>query len=334
MQRRIHRDMHRVRVGVRFGVAVGICAVLLSGLVSAPAPVAAQDPATYSELPQPEPGQYDEAAVTAIDLEAVPIVPVLEDTDMAEYIRAIYEEGIGRGNNGAIFSKVGDCMTATPNFMEGFTPGNYDLGEYTDTLQPVLDRFTGVPVRGPEFGKDSFTNPSLAAASGFNVAGVLDPIWNDPTVCDVNASPLACEFGISKPSMAIIMFGTNDLRSLTPEDFDLYLRRVVVETVNAGVVPILSTFPEQASQVERSILLNQITVDVAADYNVPLMNLWLALDTLPNKGVDPEDTTHMTAPEDGATANLTEDYLQYGANMRNLVTLQALAEVLKVVGES
>ena len=71
---------------------------------------------------------------------------------------------------------------------------------------------------------------------------------------------------------------------------------------------------------------------VAADYNVPLINLWRALDPLPHKGVDPQNTTHMTKPDNGdSAASFTPADLQAGFNVRNLLTLQTLDAVLKVV---
>jgi hypothetical protein len=72
-------------------------------------------------------------------------------------------------------------------------------------------------------------------------------------------------------------------------------------------------------------------VQIAADYDIPLINLWLAFEPLPNKGIDPANSTHMTIPASGNTANFTEADLKAGYNMRNLLTLQTLEAVLKMV---
>ncbi len=282
-------------------------------------------------LPEPKLGQFDQAGVARIDLKAYPVVP-----EVSAHVTAIYQEGQRRGNNPRIFSKIGDCMTATPHFMEPFGKGDYTLDTYT-SLQKVIDYYAGVPARGKdaknaqEANVDSFTNPGLAATSGFNSASVLDATWNDPKWCKSSESPLTCEYRVSKPSLAIIMFGTNDLKSITPEQFDFYLRKVVVQTVNAGIVPILSTFPVQPGAEAASLLYNQITARIATDYDVPLINLWLALEPLPHKGVDPANSTHMTEPVSGRTGSLAEADLQAGYNVRNLVTLQAMEAVLKAI---
>jgi hypothetical protein len=308
--------------GSRSADAAGLLA-----LAQTPAATCApgQEPCGFTPLPEPRPGQLDQAAIAQIDLTTYPAVP-----EIPAQVSAIYQEGLRRGNNPRTFSKVGDCMTATPNFLIPIASGDYDLGSYT-SLKKVIDYFAGVPVHGTADKDDSFSNPGLAAASGFNAPSVLDPTWADPKWCKADESPLACEYHVSKPEFALIMFGTNDLKSITPEQYDFYLRRVVVQTINAGIVPILSTFPAQPGMVEKSILYNQVTVKVAVDYHIPLINLWLALKPLPNQGVDPVNTTHMTKPQDGHSAYFTTTDLQAGYNVRNLLTLQALEAVLKVV---
>jgi hypothetical protein len=67
---------------------------------------------------------------------------------------------------------------------------------------------------------------------------------------------------------------------------------------------------------------------IAQDYDVPLINLWLALEPLPNQGIDPVETTHMSVPEDGAVCYFIGPNLQAGFTVRNLLTLQTLDAVL------
>ena len=285
-----------------------------------------KSPCSFAPLPEPQAGKFDLAVTAKIDLKSYPLVPQIP----ADHVRAIYQEGVRRGNNPRVFSKVGDCMTATPDFLEPIGKGDYALDTYT-SLKKIIDVYAGVPARGKDAAFDSFTNPGLAATSGFNAAGVLDAIWADPKWCSADESPLTCEYRVSKPSIALIMFGTNDIKSIKPDEFDFYLRRVVVQTANAGIIPVLSTFPMQPGLTDKSILYNQITVKIAADYDLPLINLWLALEPLPNKGVDPVNTTHMTKAASGHSASFVEADLQAGYNVRNLATLQTLEALLKVI---
>ena len=275
------------------------------------------------DLTPPEMGDFDETAVADIDLSAYPIIP-----EFSDHVRQIYVAGQELGNNPRVFSKVGDCMTATPDFLTPLGTGEYDLGEYTD-LQPVIDYFVGVPDRGEDFEFDSFTNPGLATTSGFNTASVLDSIWANPEWCETGESPLACEYRVSHPAFAVIMFGTNDVFFTDPALFDYNLRMIVIETIEAGIIPILNTFPTRPEYPERSLLLNQIIVDVALDYDIPLINLWLALQELPYQGVNQDETIHLTVPVNANACIFTEETLQFGYTVRNLVTLQTLDVVLR-----
>jgi hypothetical protein len=245
------------------------------------------------------------ARAEAIALTAYPIVP--ESLGRA---REVYQRGQALGRDPHIIAKVGDCNSNAYYFLYPFGLGEYDLGEYGD-LEGVINQFAG-----------SLAVRTYAAHNGLNAGAVLDPLWASPAVCEPGESSLACEFRLHNPSVAVIMFGTNDMLALTPEQFDHYLRRVVNETIQAGVIPLLSTFPRHLASPERSIFYNQIVVRVALDCNVPLINLWLALEPLPSYGIR-GDGFHLNGPLTSA-GDLTEPNLQSGYPMRNLVTLQAL----------
>jgi len=284
-------------------------------------------PVKFTPLPEPKRGKIDQAVLAKIDLEALPLVPKISDR-----VKAIYQEGVKKGLNKRVLSKVGDCMTATEHFMQPFSEGKYDLGEYA-SLESVIKIYKDVPARpkDKEFKLDSFANPGMAATSGFNAASVLDPLWADPKVCKSDESPLACEYRVSRPSVSLIMFGTNDLKTIRPEDYDYYLRRVVVQTANAGIVPLVTTFPVQPGMEKETQLFNQIAAKIAADYDVPLINLYLAMKPLPNWGIDPKETTHMTLPENKMAGDLTRTGLKGGYNLHNLLTLQTLEALFKAV---
>lgn len=283
------------------------------------------------DLTPPEMGDFEETSVVDIDPATYPIMP-----ELTGHARQIYEVGVELGNNPQVFSKVGDCMTASPDFFTVFGVGDYDLGEHEE-LQAVVDYFAGIPARGEGFEEDSFTNPGLATTSGFNTASVLDSIWSNPNWCEAGESPLACEYRLSHPGFSVIMFGTNDVFFTTPALFDYNLRMIALESIDKGIVPVLNTFPTRPEFPEVSLLLNQIIIDVAEDYDLPLVNLWLALEELPNGGVDLDETIHLTVPEDGtSTGVFNDETLQTGYTVRNLVTLQAfdvLLGELELLGE-
>lgn len=272
----------------------------------------AQAPA-IKRPPLPQLGTFNPAAVKDVNLSDMPIVPAI-----SENARLIYQSALKAGSNPKAFSKLGDCMTENPYFLGPFGAGQFDLGAHA-SLKIVLDQFDA----------DSFSRKGYAAAGGFNVAGPLDSTWSDPQICKGGESPLACEYRAHKPSIALIMFGTNDVSYTEPDAYNFYLRTLVSQTLDANVLPVLSTFPTRPENAEKSLLLNQIAIKVAQDYDLPLMNLNRALEPLPNHGVDPADTTHLSVPPDKRVDVLTPENLQFGFTLRNLVTLQALEAVLQ-----
>ncbi len=272
---------------------------------------------TPTPLPDPVNGSLDLNAVSKIDLSAYPVIPEID-----AHAQQIYQQGLAQGNDPHAFIKIGDCMTDNPYFLNPIGDGKYNLGPYTD-LQKVIDYF----ISGDQ---NSFSRTSQAAAAGFNAASVLDSMWANPKFCEANETPLGCEFRAMHPSLALIMFGTNDVQYLNETQFDFFLRSVVVATLRNGTLPILSTFPQRPEFPDKAKLYNQIVVQVALDYDVPLINLWQALVALPNQGIDSTKTTHLSTPADSsAVCMFVDDNLKAGFTVRNLVTLQTLEAVLK-----
>ncbi|NLX09266.1 MAG: hypothetical protein GXY36_06385 [Chloroflexi bacterium] len=246
------------------------------------------------------PGRYRN-----IDLSTYPVVP----TDLGQ-ARAIFESGQQQNRKPTVVSKIGDCLTDNQYFLSPFGWHEYNLGNFVQ-LQEVISHFSL-----------SLSYDSLAAYDGLVTTAVLDPAFANPMACLPGESPLRCEYRIRQPSVAVIMFGAQDLLFTSPADFDRSLRRIVHETIQAGVIPILSTFPGNVRLWDESVEYNQIVVLVALDYNVPLINLWRALEPLPNHGLN-TDGRHLSLPVTTG-GDLTGDNLRQGYPLRNLVTLQTL----------
>ncbi len=262
-------------------------------------------PISFEEMfvPPPAPADY-----RTIDLFAYPIVP----TNLGR-AHEIYQRGQALGRDPRVVSKVGDCISDNEHFLSPFGLGRYNLGRYSD-LQGVVNHFHA-----------SLALTSLAAYNGLVTDAVLDPLFANPLACQEGESPLRCEYRVHNPSVAVIMFGAQDMLFVSAEDFERNLRQIVHESVQAGVVPILSTFPGNLAHWERAVQYNQIVVRVALDYDVPLMNFWRALYALPNRGLN-ADGRHLSLPLT-TSGDLSEANLQRGYPLRNLVTLQALDAV-------
>jgi hypothetical protein len=286
-------------------------------------------PVSTEILPQPPaaeggPPSTGGAALASLNAPFVPrITPAIRYA-----MRALIEKGKKLGNNIRVFSKVGDCQTALPAFMSPFSWGDYNLGQYRG-LQQVIDYFKVSP--RPDVA-NSFDAASFAAHNGFNASAVLQPEFADPSRCTGGERPLVCEYRLNKPGVAIIMFGTADVVVMTPKQFDGFMRIIVKETMDAGIIPLLSTFPENPALAEKSREMNQLVVKLAQQKNLPLMNLADALKPLPNWGLE-TDGIHLTLPPGGekAAGVFTPENLQFGYTVRNLVVLQALDVVWRQI---
>ncbi|MEP7286003.1 MAG: hypothetical protein ABI947_09570 [Chloroflexota bacterium] len=283
------------------------------------APPASGQPVDPSKLPvyqlpvPPLPNDIPSGAIRA------PILPVITPR-IRSYMRTVVEKGKTLGNNLRVFSKVGDCHTDHPLFFNGIGNGVYNLGKYS-SLKEIIDYYSVSPRPG---AGNSFNTASKAAHSAYSSGAVLDWQLADPGVCQQEETPLRCEYRLSKPAVAIIMFGVVDVMVMTPQQFNLHMRIIVRDSMDHGVVPILSTAAENASDPAKARLFNQIVVKVAQEMSVPLINLQGALAPLPNKGLD-ADGIHLSRTADLDQAAVFNDTnLQYGYTMRNLVTLEAL----------
>jgi hypothetical protein len=234
-------------------------------------------------------------------------LPVIPDK-ISERTRAIYQRGLAMGQDPHIFSRIGDCASAYPYFLVGFDR-NYNLGEYT-SLQPAID-----------FYKGTFERPSLAAKAGLNTASLLTTLWTDKQ-CLKNESLLDCQLRLDHPSFALIAIGTNEAYYIhtKPESFEFNMRIILDDTIARGIIPVLAT---KADDEEGDDSINATIARLAAEYELPLWNFWLAVQPLPDHG--------LFSPEHLSTASYANFFdfsnpksLQYGVQMRNLTALQML----------
>lgn len=260
-----------------------------------------------SPSPSASPLPTDTLAPTATlgpnDWQSLPVIPAVSHT-----ARQIYQRGLALGNDPTAFSKVGDCESTPAWFLGDFdrNPPPYRLGEHTD-LEAVILQFAG-----------SLGRTSLAAGRGFNVSSVLTALWADPAQCQPGETPLACEIRVHRPSIAFVMLGTND--RWHQDRFEAQMRLILDALVEQGVVPILAT---KADNLEGDGSINLTIARLALEYDLPLWNFWLAVQPLPDHGLQP-DGAHITWGY-----NLFDDPLEMGRGwpVRNLTALQSLDAV-------
>lgn len=249
-------------------------------------------------------------------LYATPIISRVSPT-----MQLIYRRGQALGNNSSVVTKIGDSVTADPTYLGPMSREDNNLGPY-DYLQDTLDFF----------GED-VVQTSIAARISLTTYSVFDPMLADGTQCERNESPLECEYRVRKPSVAFIMFGANDVRHIDVERFDEQMRLIVEETLAHGVIPVLSTFSydPNAGYWNPALDFNLAVVEIANDYDVPLVNLWAAARALPRYGLDGDDV-HMAHSGFRQLKYDTGHESWYGVSLRNLLALRMLEEIRSTLG--
>jgi peptidoglycan/LPS O-acetylase OafA/YrhL len=218
----------------------------------------------------------------------------------------------GSGLDDRVFAKVGDSITDTPLFATCFDGGNVDLGA-NGSLAPTIAHF----MKGAIAGATPFARDSLSAQGGWTVQDVLAG-----TPCALDR-----ELTAAQGKLGVVLLGTNDNRTgRTLDAFATDLWNLVDSMLARGVVPILSTLPPLRSYPAADVrvpVFNRVVRALAQGRGIPLVDLYADMMQLPDQGIS-SDGIHPTVAPSGACV-LTSSGLAYGYNMRNLVTLEALA---------
>ncbi len=232
----------------------------------------------------------------------------------------IFRRGQQNGNRANVFSKVGDSITVADVMYRPMGYQQYNLGAY-QSLQATINFFRTTTARND----NSFNNTSLAAQSGWTSSTVLDAQAANGQLCQPNESPLACEYRLTRPAVALIMFGSNDVAIVPAEQYAANMRVITEYSVVNGIIPVLSTIPPRRGYEPQTALYNQLIKQIAGEFGVPLWDYEAAMRTLPNDGLS-EDGLHPSVAPGGfaQAANFTGRQLEYGYVIRNLTALQVL----------
>lgn len=250
------------------------------------------------------------------DLYVVPVIPTISDAMRAVYLRGRDE----MRNYSHVITKVGDSITADDLYLAPLSRDNNVLGPYDYLGNTML--FFGA----------STAVPSVAAQVGMTTYTLFDAGWAPNDLCEPRETPLDCEYRRKRPSVSFIMFGPNDLLRMDDTHFDEQMRRVVQTTIDHGVIPVLSTFsydPGMGLWLQ-SVNFNRRLVAIAAEYEVPIINLWLAARPLPEYGLE---VNHIHMKHWGSYSLKFDRGAPAfsGAALRNLLTLRTLDEIRRTV---
>jgi len=227
----------------------------------------------------------------------------------------LYIYGQSLGNSPNRFAKIGDSITVSQSFLYPIGARAYDLTAYYAYLEPTIQAYLS---EGPD---NSFSRFTSAAGVGWTAEQLLQPSQN---ISCPGSTRLACEYLLHRPSVALITIGTNDLGYIDLPDYLANMRLIIEISFAMGVIPALSTLPDQDQNSLRVRIFNEALFELADELDVPLWNYWLMSQNLPNRGLN-VDGIHPSTPPNSANATLFDsDSLTYGYTMRNLMALQAL----------
>ncbi len=267
----------------------------------------------FSEVPI-NPALSDAAPYNVDDprlarLYTLPILP-----EMNENLLIVYVIGQMRGNRSNVITKIGDSLSTSPVYLTPMPREDHRLGAY-DFLADSIAYFG-----------ESLTRQSVASRVGLNTYSIFDTMWSAPQLCEQDETPLNCEIRLARPGIAVILFGPNDMVSrMTVDEYYEQMRQIIETTLSQGVIPLLSTFSTNPQSIhwDRAIDFNLALVSIAEEYEVPIMNLWLAARTLPNFGLA-RDNIHMQHGTYEYFNFTTGHEATVGVSLQNLVALGAL----------
>jgi hypothetical protein len=297
---------------------VCILSLLLSGCASTPETTAppptiiTTTPASFSSVtPTPSPAALptNPNVTPTPDLrlppekwQTWPVVPTV-----SARAREIYQKGLALGNDPRAFSKIGDCQSVRASLLGIYDTDRYFFAPEYQYLQETVNAFAG-----------SFDRDGESVRGGFNASSVLLPIWAmSSEACQPGENPMECENRVHNPSIVFISL-ERSFDGRTPEVYENYLRQIIEYNLEQGTLPILAT---KADNVEGDHSINYTIAKLSYEYDLPLWNFWLAVQSLPNHGLDPTDPDgfHLLKPD--------------GWNRRSFTALQVLDAVRRATAD-
>ncbi len=216
------------------------------------------------------------------------------------YMRAVYEASPQAGHSLNLFAAVGDCNSESQVYLQRLREKRFSFKGH-EALRATADFFW-----------QSFQRDSLATYGGFNSGSILNPDWGHPTYCQRSEGPFACELRLSNASVAFIQLGTGD--QYIWHDSEKNYRAMIEYALQHGVLPVLVTKADAVESQQGGAepdYLNGVMRRLAQEYQIPLLDFWLATRSLPGYGLQ-ADGFHLNSD---------------GINLHILATLQTLEAI-------
>jgi len=191
------------------------------------------------------------------------VIPTFIDPSLQN----VYERGLSLGNDPHAFSIFGDCQTRPGEFFGVFETDQTLIQNLSPELRETVEQFKG-----------SFNRDTSTSQDGTTPGALLWTQWHRGEYgCTFAETPVECELRTHHPSFVIIQVGTH-FESRNTE----YLRKIITQLLDAGVIPILATKADNREKDER---INRDMALLASENDLPLWNFWAAVSDLPDRGL-------------------------------------------------
>jgi hypothetical protein len=223
---------------------------------------------------------------------------------------------VNNGLSSSAFAIAGDQTAADSNFLRtifNLDPGMSDAA----SIQATIDRFNTT---------GSFTRSSVAVGT-LTAQDLLNTATNP--ACNGVETLLQCEMRLANGSIVIVSIGYQDaINGLDNGTFQIQINQIVQQALNSNVIPVLMTIQPSTNPTVNDKIndFNEIIITTAETARVPVINIWRAMDELPNRGLTGE-----TPSVDPNGAGYLSNSPTAGANARNYYTLLTLTEIVNTL---
>jgi hypothetical protein len=262
-------------------------------------------------------------------VDTTPVVPSISGGVLST-LQAIFNDGAARGNHAGVFALAGDETALQAGYLDPFaTAGAYTLDGGTSSLQGIIDWYNQSPVNGGT----SFNSTGAAAGNGWKAQDLVTPFAGDSGSCLAGETPLSCEFRLTQPAAILISIGANDVLSGTDMNaFRTSLDQIIQTARDNGVMPILMTLPPRLDGVvtpDQTRMYNETIIAAANAAQIPVINLWLAVNSLPDNGLSGGASLSVSP---NGVGDLTQASVStYGLSAANWATLTTLNDIRAAV---
>jgi lysophospholipase L1-like esterase len=241
-------------------------------------------------------------------------------------MRKVHAKFTGKKGSFALF---GDSITVSLAFWAGLPHAHKNLSPDGDAAYKLVNGYMQQECwsrwRGPTFGNQ----------------GSMTVRWAHDNI-DAWLKKL-------NPEVALIMFGTNDLKEVPLAEYEKKLRVVVRKCLDNGTIVILSTIPPRSGMLEKAKQYAAAARTVAKDLNAPLSDYmaeclkrrpddwdgaaakFKEYPTYEAPTLISRDGVHPSNPQKFAGDYSAEGLKSSGFGLRNHLTLMSYADVIRHV---